>query len=82
MSEPRYHTYPEAARILRCKERWLRRNASRLPRQKRGRVVLFSDADLAVIEQMTHIAPTPELAPVAVPSGLAGLRPLPSRRVA
>jgi hypothetical protein len=73
-------TYPEAAAELRVEERWLRRNIAQLPHSKKGRVVTFTEDDLARIDQMHHREPdsVPQLAPGAHP--LAGLRPLPARR--
>jgi hypothetical protein len=83
----RRYTYPEAAEYLRVEERWLRRNISRLPHSKKGRVVTFTEADLERIDQMHHHEPTTgPLAIVPAPSSgahpMAHLRPLPSRGMA
>jgi hypothetical protein len=78
------HTYPEAAAILRVEERWLRRNITRLPHSKLGRIVRFTDDDLSRIDQLFHHEPTsgplaltPTSSTTAHP--LAQLRPLPPR---
>ncbi|MFC5720348.1 DNA-binding protein [Streptomyces gamaensis] len=70
------YTYPEAAEQLRVPERWLRRNISRLPHKKKGRVVTFSAEDLSAIDAMHHVQPI-----TAIPStgAVASLRPLPLR---
>lgn len=82
----RRHTYPEAAEILRVSEPWLRKNIKKLPHSKKGRVVTFSDEDLARIDALFHHEPTTgPLAVAAEPVAgvsahpLATLRPLPSR---
>ncbi|MEU6342150.1 DNA-binding protein [Streptomyces sp. NPDC046977] len=77
------HTYAEAAAILRVDERWLRRNIARLPRTKKGRVVTFSDDDLARIDAMFHREPEAEAGAITTTAGphpLAALKPLPARR--
>ncbi|MGR7002769.1 hypothetical protein ACU686_44445 [Yinghuangia aomiensis] len=74
---PRLRGFAEAAAYLQCSERWLRRNSSRYAREKRGREVLFSEAQLELIREDTTIRP-----PIAAetPLGdLANLRPLPRR---
>ncbi|MGW6210995.1 helix-turn-helix domain-containing protein [Streptomyces sp. NPDC055109] len=82
----RRHTYPEAADVLRVEESWLRRHIKQLPHSKKGRVVTFSDDDLARIDALTHYEPT--AGPLAVaplpqtgagPHPLSNLRPLPRR---
>lgn len=80
------HTYPEAARLLRVDETWLRRHIKQLPHTKLGRVVIFTDTDLERIETLHHHEPqTGPLAAPPRPSGtaslhpLAHLKPLPSR---
>lgn len=82
----RRHTYPEAARILRVEESWLRRHIKQLPHSKKGRVVTFSDDDLARIDALTHYEPTTgplSVAPLpqtgSGPHPLSNLRPLPRR---
>jgi hypothetical protein len=83
----RRYTYPEAAAALRVEERWLRRNIKRLPHKKRGREVVFTEADLERIDQLTHYEPT--TGPLAIvpppasgPHPMAHLRPLPPRGAA
>lgn len=82
------YTYPEAAEKLPVTESWLRKNIKKLPRTKIGRVVYFTDEDLARIDQLFHIEPsTGPLAIVPAPAvkgshPLAHLRPLPSRGAA
>lgn len=49
----------EAAQLLRCKKRFLEDNLQRLPRQRFGRSVAFSDEDLAEIKRMFHVQPEP-----------------------
>lgn len=71
------HAYPEAAVLLRVPERWLRRNISRLPHSKKGRVVTFTDADLAAIDAMHRVEPQVAVVAMGTPSEL---RPLPLRR--
>ncbi|MFF8290469.1 helix-turn-helix domain-containing protein [Streptomyces sp. NPDC016309] len=83
----RRYTYPEAAEALRVEERWLRRNIKRLPHSKRGRCVVFTEADLERIDQLTHHEPTTgplsiASAPASGAHPLAHLRPLPSRGMA
>lgn len=80
------YTYPEAAAELRVEESWLRRHIKKLPHSKFGRVVTFTDADLARIGAQYHHEPTTGLlaaVPVPAPSAsahpLGHLRPLPSR---
>ncbi|MFJ3085030.1 DNA-binding protein [Streptomyces sp. NPDC086838] len=77
-------TYPEAAEELKVPEPWLRRNIAKLPHIKRGRTVLFTEADIARIDELTHVEPTTgPLAPAARPAAgahpLAALKPLPAR---
>lgn len=78
---PRY-TYPEAAEILRVKERWPRENVKRLPHSKKGVTVTFSEADLDSIDAMFHHQPVVPVAPTFPPGAhpLAGLKPIGSRR--
>lgn len=71
-------TYAQAAERLRVPERWLRRNISRLPHSKKGRVVTFTEDDLSAIESMHHVEPPPSA--VVAGSDLSALRPLPARR--
>jgi hypothetical protein len=74
-------TYPEAAAELRCEESWLRRHIKELPHTKLGRVVTFSDDDLARIYAMHHRDPQSP-APLRAVGGshpLASLKPLPRR---
>ncbi|MFF9894910.1 helix-turn-helix domain-containing protein [Streptomyces longispororuber] len=83
----RRYTYPEAAKILRVEERWLRRNIKRLPHSRKGRSVTFSDEDLDRIDALHHHEPTTgPLAIVPAPAEgthpLAHLRPLPPRGAA
>lgn len=82
----RRHTYPEAAQVLRVEESWLRRHIKQLPHSKKGRVVTFSDDDLARIDALTHYEPTagplaaaPPVKASAGPHPLSSLRPLPRR---
>ncbi|WP_217545616.1 helix-turn-helix domain-containing protein [Streptomyces sp. GbtcB6] len=79
--------YAEAASELGVEESWLRRHIKRLPHSKVGRVVYFTDADLARIDELHHHEPSVRpLAATSAPSAststhpLAHLRPLPSRR--
>lgn len=44
-----YRDYTEAAEAVPCFEYWLRRNIGRIPHQKVGRKVSFSDADIEAI---------------------------------
>lgn len=81
------HTYPEAAKLLRVEEKWLRRNIKSLPHSRKGRVVTFTDEDIDRIDALTHHEPT--TGPLAIvpapPEGahpLANLRPLPPRGAA
>jgi hypothetical protein len=77
------HTYPEAAAELRVEESWLRRHIKGLPHSKKGRVVTFTDEDLARIDAMFHHEPgTTTPAAVKGPHPLAQLVPLPARRSA
>ncbi|WP_398859471.1 helix-turn-helix domain-containing protein [Streptomyces chengmaiensis] len=77
------YTYPEAAAILRVKQRWLQNNIKRLPHSKKGRSVTFSEEDLDAIDAMFHHQPPAPATrpPVASASThpLASLKPLPSR---
>lgn len=75
--------YAQAAEELGVEERWLRRNISRLPHTKLGRVVYFTDDDLARVDAMFHHEPG-TTTPVAGkgPHPLAQLVPLPARRSA
>lgn len=71
-----FHTYPEAAQILRQpSDWWLRRNISRLPHRKIGRTVVFADEDLLAIGDLCRVGPASsarwlEAAPVTAVSGL------------
>ncbi len=83
------YTYPEAAEALRVDETWLRRHIKQLPHSKKGRVVTFSDADLARIDALFHHEPTTgPLTVVSEPRAgasahpLAHLQPLPRRGAA
>lgn len=78
------YTYPEAAALLRVTETWLRRHIKALPHSKKGRVVTFTDDDLARIDSLHHHEPTtgPLAAVPTAPAGvhpMAHLRPLPPR---
>lgn len=80
----RRYTYPEAAEMLRVKERWLRQNIGQLPHSKKGRTVTFSEEDLDRIDALHHHEPTTgplavAPAPASGPHPLANLRPLPAR---
>lgn len=72
------YTYPEAAEKLGVSERWLRRNISRLPRSKKGRVVTFTDTDLDEIDRIHHVSPARAM-PAQTVTHLADLKPLPLR---
>ncbi|RLL66959.1 helix-turn-helix domain-containing protein [Streptomyces sp. Z26] len=77
------YDFAEAARKIGCSETWLRRNSVRLPRQKCGRDVRFSESDCARIQEMHHLEPQAASQPTAIgPKGapaLSSLKPLPSR---
>lgn len=78
----RRYTYPEAAEILRVKERWLRENTKRLPHSRKGVTVTFSEADLDSIDAMFHHQPAVPAVPT-LPQGthpLASIKPAGSRR--
>lgn len=80
MNDSELYEFPEAAEYLRCTERWLRRNSAKFPREKRGRKVLFSRAQLDHIREATTLQPAKQS---SAPIGdLMNLRPLPSRRAA
>lgn len=67
-------TYPEAARILRVSEDWLRRNTpGRFPHRQIGRRVLFSAEHLAEIRALHEVRP-------GDPGTRVGSVPRPSRR--
>ncbi|MBB4987462.1 hypothetical protein [Streptomyces nymphaeiformis] len=68
------YTVAEAAELLRCKERYLEDNLSRLPHQKIGIAVAFDDEDLAAIKDMHRVRPQRATADVA-PRTLAQIRP-------
>ncbi|MGH3586236.1 MAG: helix-turn-helix domain-containing protein [Pseudonocardia sp.] len=73
------YDFAEAADELRVEESWLRRHSKRLPRQKFGRTVRFSDADLDRIREIHHVEPE-QAAPVHVGSrSPSELKPLPAR---
>ncbi|MFE1587023.1 DNA-binding protein [Streptomyces sp. NPDC058737] len=81
--------YPDAARELGVEESWLRRHIKRLPHSKLGRVVYFTDEDLARIDAQFHHEPGAEAkasstsAPSATKTHPMGhLVPLPARRTA
>lgn len=78
----RRYTYGEAAKELRVKARWLQRNIRRLPHSKKGRVVTFSEEDLARIDAMHHHEPEHAAPALSVVGShpLADLKPLPARR--
>jgi hypothetical protein len=84
------YSYPEAARELGVKEKWLRDNIRKLPHKKLGRVVYFLDADLERIDQLFHHEPqnspvaavTPLSAKPAGPVAARDLKPLGARRSA
>lgn len=85
----RRHTYPEAARVLRVNETWLRRHIRKLPHTKLGRTVYFTDPDIERIDSLFHHEPTAgprPLKPVSTagfrPYSTSGLVPLASRRSA
>lgn len=85
MSTPVVHDYDEAAKILRVEVTWLKRHIKSLPHSKVGRVVLFTDDDLAtILRQFHHVPVAGPLAETAAAEAstahpLAGLRPLPAR---
>lgn len=81
------YDYAEAAAELRVNEKWLREHIREFPRRKAGRVVHFTDADLARINELLHREPEfgPLARPVPLPESpgghpLADLKPLPGRR--
>ncbi len=79
-------TYPEAAKVLRVEERWLRRNLSKLPHSRKGKVVTFSEDDLDRIDAIHHHEPmvgplaTGPSTPPSSTTPLSALKPLPARR--
>lgn len=78
---PRRYGYAEAAHILGVTVTWLQRHIKRLPHTKLGRVVYFTDADLARIDAMFHHEPTQAATPRAAGSNpqVLTLTPLPAR---
>lgn len=79
--------YPAAAEELGVEESWLRRHIKRLPHSKLGRVVYFTDEDLARIDAQFHHEPGAEANafPTSAPSAakahpMGHLVPLPARR--
>ncbi|GAA4017701.1 hypothetical protein GCM10022384_70210 [Streptomyces marokkonensis] len=77
----RRYTYPEAAEVLRVKERWLRDNIRRLPHSRKGVTVTFSEADLDAIDTMFH-HPVPPVTPAHAygTNPLAAIKPSGPRR--
>lgn len=73
--------YAEAAAELGVEVSWLQRHIKELPHKKLGRVVYFTDADLARIDEMFHHEPTQAATPRAAGSNgqLLTLKPLPAR---
>ncbi len=78
----RRYTYPEAAEVLRVKERWLRDNIKQLPHSRKGVTVTFSEADLDAIDTMFHHLPVAAVASAHPYSShpLSAIKPSGSRR--
>lgn len=80
----RRYTFAEAAAELRITEHWLRRHIRKLPHTKIGRVVTFSEEDIARITAMHRHEPAAAVPPPAVGVSsehpLAFLKPIPTRR--
>jgi hypothetical protein len=71
------HSLEEAARILRCKPRWLQDNYRRFVRQEYGREAALTDEEIDLIREACRIDPTSGVSDAAdaeVPA-LAQIRP-------